>query len=199
MKHHLWRTVCITLFASLLALGGCSEFEGDDGAQGPQGPQGPAGAQGDPGVSITTGTISGTVKNSMSSEPVEGVTVSGAGSGATTDADGSYTISDAAAGTHQLSFSKANFNTSTSTIYLNADETVTKNVSLSPVAAVVVSVDDVTVDAYGGNVTLTASVECFDGRSSCGTTWNWSHSGGAAPARITTYATTATVTLGSLA
>lgn len=196
MKQYLWRTLRITLVASLLILVGC---EGDDGDRGPEGPQGPSGEQGAPGETVSTGTISGTVTNSLSSEPLEGVTVSGAGSGATTDATGAFTITDVSVGVHDLSFSRANFNSASESVSVTAGDTVTQNLSMAPVSAVVLSVTGGDLSAYGESVELSASLECFDGRTSCGTTWSWSQTEGpAATAAGSENASSETYSFGSM-
>ncbi|MBW2382052.1 MAG: carboxypeptidase-like regulatory domain-containing protein, partial [Deltaproteobacteria bacterium] len=166
------RTMIVGLAASMLFLGAC----GEDGLPG---------APGDPGTpAVDTGTLDGTVSNSLSSDLLAGVSVSGGGVSTTTDAQGVYLLTGVPVGAFALTFSMSDYTTETIPTALTAGATVTQNVALAPIAAVVVKTANVTAPAFGAPVTLSATLECFDGRASCSAdTWSWAqaHGSGAIP------------------
>lgn len=101
-----------------------------------------------PGLaSAQDGTITGTVTDAESGEPLPGATVQIAdlGIGAATDAEGVFSL-DAPAGTHLVSVSFVGFDTAEREIDVPAGETVTANFALEVGAA---QLGEVVVQGYG--------------------------------------------------
>ncbi len=128
-----------------------------------KGDTGPAGAS-----ATSSGTVSGSVINAISRNPVAGaaVTVSPSVqgvSGITTDAGGSYSIV-LPNGNYTLTFAKNGYTSQTTgTISIVATQTVTSNIILVPIAGATVNAGaDKTGLAFGASVALSASVEVYD-------------------------------------
>ena len=123
-----------------------------------------------------TGTLTGSVTNSLSGAAVAGVAVSldpaVEGVEITTAANGAYSAS-VPAGTYNLTFERQNFETQTATVTVAAGGSAESDAILVPVAPVVVtaSVDGDAVP--GGALTATASVEILDGTSTV-QAYSWS-------------------------
>lgn len=82
----------------------------------------------------TTGTLSGTVTDSSTSQPIAGATVQAGESSTTTDAAGAYSLTDLAPGSYSVTASKAGYTPVThSGVAVTAGETTTRNFSLTPV------------------------------------------------------------------
>ncbi len=77
----------------------------------------------------TTGTISGTVKNS-SGTAISGATVSYSGGSTTTASDGTYTLANMTAGSVSVTTSATGYNSSTATVSVTAGTTTTQNFTL---------------------------------------------------------------------
>ena len=176
------------VLVATLALAGCSGDTGDTGATGAPG------APGAPGTSV--GTVAGAVTNSMTNTGVQGVAVSTnpavSGGTMTTDAQGKYS-GQLPIGAYTLTFKAANFNTDTENVSIVAGTTTTKNVSLIPVAAVVVSGSVSGSAAPGGTVSVTAKASVMDG--STPTSVTWTQKSGAAVQLSASSGTTVQVTL----
>jgi len=151
-------TICLALGSAAL-LGGCPP-PGDGTAD--------------------TGTLSGTVSNSLTDTGVADVSVSlspdltGA---VTTAADGTYSFADLPPGLYELTFENDNYETSTTLAVVFAGSTSTADADLTPTQNVVLNVT-VDGDAEPG-ATLTASidVETFDGQTTVqGIAWTQSNS-----------------------
>lgn len=84
----------------------------------------------DPG----TGTITGTVRNAATGNPLDGATVAVAGTSIsmTTSANGVYTLNNVPAGAQTLNASANGFIATTTPVTVTAGQTVTQNISLSP-------------------------------------------------------------------
>lgn len=95
-----------------------------------------------------TGTISGTVVDSTTSETLPGVNivVEGEGVGAATDAEGEFEIANVPAGEQTLSASYVGYTTKSTTVTVTANQTTTVNIQMVPEA---VGLDDVVVTALG--------------------------------------------------
>ncbi|MDO8847544.1 MAG: carboxypeptidase regulatory-like domain-containing protein [Coriobacteriia bacterium] len=94
-------------------------------------------------IVVTTGAISGTVKNS-SGAAISGATVSIAGKTATTSSTGVYTVSDVTAGTYTMTVSAAGYTSWSGSVTITVGGTLAQNVTLSAVP--------VTTGAIGGTV-----------------------------------------------
>ncbi|MBI4284268.1 MAG: carboxypeptidase regulatory-like domain-containing protein [Chloroflexi bacterium] len=160
-----------------------------------QGAAGPAGTPGAPGKS--SGTISGKITSSLNQKPVAGAAV-------TTDpaikevtitsgADGSYT-GELPIGTYKLTFKKDNFTSATETVVLVAGQTVTKDVVLKPVSAVIANAGKDQEAEPGKSITLKASAESLDGSTVTG--YKWTQIAGASAKISNPDSDTITVTLG---
>jgi hypothetical protein len=177
-----YRFIGLAVLVATLALVGCS---GDDGAPG---------APGAPGTSA--GTVAGTVTNSLTKVGVQGVAVSTnpsvSGGTMTTDSQGKYS-GQLPIGTYTLTFTAANFNTDTENVSIVAGNTTTKNVSLTPVAPVVVSGPSPISASPGATVSVTVTASVMDGSTPTGMTW--SQKSGAAVQLSASSGTTVQVTL----
>ncbi|MBI3950691.1 MAG: carboxypeptidase regulatory-like domain-containing protein [Acidobacteria bacterium] len=80
-----------------------------------------------------TGTVQGSVRNASSGQPISGATISAAGRSTTSGGDGTYTLSDVPAGQQPLTASATGFITTQVTVTVMANQTVTQNISLSPI------------------------------------------------------------------
>ncbi|MFH1140631.1 MAG: carboxypeptidase-like regulatory domain-containing protein [Chloroflexota bacterium] len=107
------------------------------GEQGVQGPAGAAGAPGAPGTS--SGTLAGTVTDSLTKAAVAGVVITTdpavAGVTIQSDTSGKYTAA-LPIGSYTLTFTKAGFTSGTDKATLVAGQAATKNVALGPVSAI---------------------------------------------------------------
>ena len=91
----------------------------------------------DTGLNIQPGTITGTVTDTATAQPVAGATVSSPSvASTTTGADGKYTLTGLSAGEHQVSFAKTGYATLTQSETLAGGQTLTVNVALSSPGAV---------------------------------------------------------------
>lgn len=100
-------------------------------------------------ASAQTGEVTGTVTDSLSGEPLPGVNVviRGTQQGASTGAEGSYTITDVDAGEYALQASFVGYAPKTvENITVSAGETVTADFDLAPSA---VALDEVVAIGYG--------------------------------------------------
>ncbi len=82
---------------------------------------------------ISTGNITGVVSDANTGVGISGATVSTNAGGSTTDSNGSYTLSNVAAGTYDLTASKDGYNSETvSGVTVTAGGTTSVNFSLTP-------------------------------------------------------------------
>jgi hypothetical protein len=81
----------------------------------------------------TTGTVTGVVSDSSTSLPISGATVTYGATNVTTDASGTYTITNVPAGTQSFSAAAANHSTGNQNVFVVAGGAVTQNFSLDPV------------------------------------------------------------------
>ena len=183
---------------------------GPAGQVGPVGPQGPAGLPGSPGPvgpagpsgapGINTGTVSGTVTNSLTGMGVAGVTFTPdpavSGVGIKTDGSGKYSAT-LPIGSYTLSVKRDNFVSVPVTVSLVAGQTVAKDVALKPVIPVAVSAGGNQTSSPGATVTLAAKAEPLNGSQV--TAYKWTQATGV-PLTITDAdKATVTVTMGDLA
>ncbi len=129
------------------------------------------GTAGPPGAS--TGVLSGTITNSLTNGPLDGVKVSfdpAVASSVTTNASGKYSVS-LPIGIYTVSYQRASFTAATQTVSIVAGQTISRNVPLKPVAPVVVSAGAGQTSQPGGTVTLDAKAEVLDGSSLLGYHW----------------------------
>ncbi|MBF8304001.1 MAG: Carboxypeptidase regulatory-like protein, partial [Dehalococcoidia bacterium] len=119
---------------------------GPTGAPGPAGPSGSAGSTGSAGsagaAATGTGTLSGTVTNSLTNQPVAGVAVglepAPGGVNIQTDATGKFSAT-VPIGTYTLNFKRDNFAALSQPASVAAGQTTTKIAALKPNAPVVVN------------------------------------------------------------
>jgi len=150
------------------------------------------------GCQVVTGSISGTVTNSLTGNPLAGVTISTSPQlknvSITTDSSGNYS-SSLPVGVYSLTFNKDSFKSTTQSISVVAGQKLTLNAALSPISPVVVSAGKDQTTTPGTMVTLQASVEPLDG--STVTAYQWKQVSGT-PATITNpNSSTASITLGN--
>ena len=89
-----------------------------------------------------TGTVTGTVRDAATLQPLMGVTVSSDdGQATTTGPDGTYTLAEVIAGTRTITFSAAGYNPRIEIITVPEDGTYTLNVDLVPAAQQRASID----------------------------------------------------------
>ncbi|MEW6141755.1 MAG: carboxypeptidase regulatory-like domain-containing protein [Chloroflexota bacterium] len=120
-----------------------------------------------------TGTLSGTVTNTMNKAPVAGVSlafVPAVQAKPVTDASGAFTV-DVPTGIYEVSFSKTGFAALKQNMIVVAGQKTTSNVTLKPNAPVLVSIGAVKPAAPGASVNLAATVESFDGSQVTGYEW----------------------------
>ncbi len=177
MKWNLTLATAI-LLTTLLTLVGCT------GAVGPAGPAGPAGAAGAAGANgVSTGTFSGKVTNSVTSDALSGVTVTITGDSsipavkATTANDGTYTAS-LPVGTYSAAFAITNFTSVTQTVTILGAQTSTRDVALKPTANVIVSAGTAAEADPGSTVSLSATATTLD--NSTITAYQWTQTAGVA-------------------
>lgn len=104
------------------------------------------------GVSVTTGTIAGTVTNFSDSTAIEGATVSvDTGQSATTAGDGTYTITDVPTGDRSVTASADGFESQITTATVTENLTITVYFVLNPVTTTgTVSVASIDYATEGG-------------------------------------------------
>ncbi len=131
------------------------------------------GSNGAPGVS--TGTVSGAVTNSVTSNAVAGATVTADPGALTaqTAADGTYSLTNVPAGVYTLTFAKAGFTSvTTSNVSVVATGTSTEDATLVPTSNVFVETSFTGSPLPGGSVTATATPTPLDGSTVTGVTWS---------------------------
>ena len=99
-------------------------------------------------VLAQTGTLTGTVTDSETGDPVPGANVSfvDLNRGAATDVDGNYTIGNVPVGTHTLRASFVGYQTYTTDVTIEANQAVTQDIELNSGA---VGLEEVVVTGYG--------------------------------------------------
>jgi len=173
---------------------------GPTGAPGPAGPSGSAGSTGPAGAAGAaapgTGTLTGTVTNSLTNQPVAGVAVglepAPAGVNIQTDATGKFSAT-VPIGAYTLNFKRDNFSALSQPASVAAGQTTTKTAALKPTAPVVVNAGAAQVSKPGATATLAAKVEALDGSQITG--YKWEQTIGAAAKIAGGDTATATVTL----
>ena len=184
-----------------VALAASLTFAGCSGSTGDPGPIGIPGENGSPGVGCTVvdngdgsklitctdGTtvtvvdgqasalLSGTVTNSLTSEPIEGASIAltPAVDGVTlaTDAAGAYS-STLPIGAYKLTFTATGYNKLEANIVLVAGQSATASAVLVPTAAVVINAAaSATTVNPGGESTLAATLQSFNGATATSYTW----------------------------
>jgi TonB-linked SusC/RagA family outer membrane protein len=100
------------------------------------------------GAPIFQGSVSGTVRAAESALPIEGVTVSIAGTrfGALTRADGRYTITGVPVGTHRLQSRRLGYASADTSVVVREDQQTVVDLRLQPVAA---QLEQVVTIGYG--------------------------------------------------
>jgi hypothetical protein len=125
------------------------------------------------GCEASTGpevTLSGTVTNAWTGDPIIGATVQIGSETLVTDGAGVYS-GDFVAGLYTVNFSATNFNGTTEDIILFPDVPLDLDAQLEPVAPVIVSIQVSGDSDPGGTATATAVVEILDGSTLSGFTW----------------------------
>lgn len=85
-------------------------------------------------VTAAKGNLTGTVRNASNSQAISGATVTLSGVGSkTTNSSGVYTFSSVNAGSYTVSVSASGFNAASGSATVTADQTTTKDFSLTPV------------------------------------------------------------------
>ncbi|MDH4248759.1 MAG: carboxypeptidase-like regulatory domain-containing protein, partial [Deltaproteobacteria bacterium] len=175
----------------MIAVAGCAGPEGPSGPAGAAGATGADGAKGSKGApgpeglpGISSGTLSGIVKNSMSSAIISGVKVTtspSTGSTGTTDATGAYSMT-LPIGNYSVSFASAGYDATISTVTITAGASAKLDAKLLPSQAVLVNAGTdpgkTTPVAWGATVTLPAPVlKSMDGAPVTASTITWSQAG----------------------
>lgn len=149
---------------------------------------------------VSSGTISGTVTNSLTGKPLAGVTITTEPAikdiTIQTDAKGQYSAK-LPIGTYTLTLKKGNFISATQTVLVVAGQTVTKDVALKPAKPVAVDTGKDQESSPGGTVTLKVTVEPLDG--STVTAYKWTQATGVKATIDNPNADTIKVTLGNTA
>jgi hypothetical protein len=142
----------------------CNAGPGWDGPTGVGTPDGSAGF-----AYTSTGSITGTVTDAATGQPVAGATVSVPGLSLTTASNGSYTLNGLPAGSYQVSVSDYGYQTATATIRVTAAHATTQNIQLTGLAHQTVTG---TVAAGSGKAwPLYAQVSWSDGNGHGGTVY----------------------------
>jgi hypothetical protein len=118
---------------------------------------------------VHTGSITGTVTDASTGDPIAGVTVSAPGLSVTTGSTGSYTLAGIPAGSAHVSVSAYGYHNTSATVTVTANRATTRNFALtgSPHATV-----SGTVTAGGGTAwPLYAQVSWNDGNGHSGTAY----------------------------
>jgi Carboxypeptidase regulatory-like domain len=121
-----------------------------------------------PSCSFTHGTLSGTVTDAATGQPVAGATVTADGVSVSTGAGGSYSF-DLPPGTTQVTASDYGFQTQTQTVTITANQTTTQNFALTGTPHETVS--GTVTPATGTAWPLYAQVTWTDGHGHGGTTF----------------------------
>jgi Carboxypeptidase regulatory-like domain len=134
------------------------------------GPTGLGTPHGVTGLAYTAvGSVTGTVTDASTGDPIAGATVSTAGLSVTAGSDGKYTLSGLPAGTVSLTFSAYGYQSSTQTVTVTASQTATLNISLTGLPHETLSG---TVTAATGTAwPLYAQVSWSDGNGHTGTAY----------------------------
>jgi hypothetical protein len=188
--HHMRKMLkYLSLLSALLmavVMFGC---EGDKGGQGPAG--------------TSTGTLQGTVRNSLNQAPVAGATLTLSPTienqaPITTDTNGNFSASLPLT-VYTVTVSAPNFASQTFTASVLAGQTTTKNISLVPTANAVVTVAPVTNATPGTAVTLKAVPQVFTNTTSH-PTFHWVQTSGPAATTFSNVSSaTPTIVLGNRA
>jgi hypothetical protein len=121
--------------------------------------------------------LQGTVINSLTDAPVEGVAVTlspaVAGVDITTGADGAYTA-ELPVGAYNLSFAKTNYTTQMKPVSVLAAQSATVNVTLVPVAPVVITTSLDGIAQPGATLTASVTATPLDGSSVQSIAWSQS-------------------------
>lgn len=104
----------------------CTAGPGWDGPTGVGTPDGTAGF-----AHTSTGSITGTVTDASTGQPVAGATVSVPGQSLTTGSDGSYTLAGLPAGSYQVTVSDYGYQNATATVTVTAGQATTENTQLT--------------------------------------------------------------------
>ena len=144
----------------------------------------------------TKGNISGTITDQATGAAIAGASISTqpATSTVQTGNDGNYSIPDVEAGDYTLTITNVGYFPNTSNITVSANQTSTKNISLSVIPA-----DPVASFSYGGT-TVTPAAITFQNASENATNYSWDFGDGttsteANPAKSYSQKGTYTVTL----
>lgn len=113
-----------------------------------------------------TGTVSGTVTDSVTGDPLVGARVCGGGC-ATTDAAGAYAITDVPAGKQYVSASIAGYEGSGQEVTIPTGGTATVDLALDPIS----SLRGTVTDSVTGEILVGARV-CLDRSTQCAVVWS---------------------------
>jgi len=173
-RGRLWGLLLPFVLCASLVLSGCSGDDGDTGPAGPEGQQGEPGPEGSPGPTgppgpagppgVSVGTVSGTVTNSLTGAPAQGINVTADPSGTevVTNANGTFSL-ELAGGAYTLTFENSGFEAQTAQVNVAAGSTVRQDVVLVPLAPVVITTTVEGDPVPGSEVTLGAEVNLLDG------------------------------------
>jgi hypothetical protein len=142
----------------------CTAGTGWDGPTGLGTPNGVSGF-----TSVQTGSVTGTVTDAATGQPIAGATVSIPRLQVTTGSDGSYTLSGLPGGSYQVTVSDYGYQNATATVTVTAGQATTENVQLTETPHETVSG---TVTAGTGTAwPLYARVSWSDGNGHSGTVY----------------------------
>jgi hypothetical protein len=142
----------------------CNAGPGWDGPTGLGTPDGTAGF-----AYTATGSVTGTVSDASTGDPVAGATVSLPHLSATTSSTGTYTLSGLPAGSYQMNVSAYGYQSATATVTVTASQAVTQNFQLTGTTHETVS--GTVTSATGTAWPLYAQVSWNDGDGHSGTVY----------------------------
>lgn len=151
-------------FVAIAAIVGFSGAGCDDGNDGKDG--------------SSTGTLSGSVSNSLSGAAISGASISvspGAAGPVTTEADGSFSL-ELPVGVYDVTVSATNFGDQTSAVSILAGSTTSTSTELEPVAPVVVEASLSGDMKPGATITASVDVDVLDGSTLESVTWTQQNS-----------------------
>ncbi|OGW28976.1 MAG: hypothetical protein A2X56_04465 [Nitrospirae bacterium GWC2_57_13] len=148
-------------------------------------------------ATVTTGTLTGTVNNSVSGTAIAGATVATATGGysAVTDTSGAYTITSIVSGTYTVTASATGYNVLTQSATITAGATTTLNLNLTPTGAAVSSLT-ATPDSFAEG--STASVGLNAVVTGTVSSYTWSQTTGPKVPLLTIDASSATADVSTL-
>jgi hypothetical protein len=160
----------VTACFAMVSLAACDGDKGSTGDTGTQGEPGEPGEPGDPGAS--SGALIGTVNNALTGLPLPGVVVliEPGGGSETTDGSGTYST-ELPIGVYTVTVMEDLYEPAKESASVVAGQTVAQDITLEPVAPVVVEVRVEGVPQPGETLTAAATVTVLDGSEVESVTW----------------------------